>query len=175
MSVFAIQLESRRKARPRVCVDAPPGSARLPCACLAWGGFLFIWLNYCSASPLVLSADAVQLFNSWPSFTPGGGIWGRWLGYVSTMCCLGFAKSHRDPWKTRVISQDSPKLAGRNKHCVLEKWVLGMKGCREKSWGEKSWEGGGSVHFRKAHSPSWGFAKDAIGVGAIALSLTLLI
>lgn len=49
--------------------------------------FLLIWLNYCSASPLVLSAAVVQLFNSWPSFTPGGGIWGiSWA--MSPLCVV---------------------------------------------------------------------------------------
>ena len=41
---------------------------------------------------------------------------------------FGFCKIPSWYWKTRVISQDSPRLAGRIQHCVLEKWVLGMKG-----------------------------------------------
>ena len=145
MSVFAIQLESRRKARPRVCVDAPPGSAGLPLCLSCPGGsslsgwitallhlwcWVLMWSSCSTAGPhlpqVVVSEELVELC----------------LHYV----LFGFCKIPSWSWKTRVISQDSPKLAGRNKHCVLEKWeVLGREvlGRRRQC-----------TFVGKAHSPS---------------------
>ena len=162
MSVFTIQLESQRKARPRVCTDVPPGSTGLPLCLSCLGGsslsgwitallhlwcWVLMWSSCSTAGPhlpqVVVSEESVE----------------QRLHYVLFVFC----KIPLCSWKTRVISQDSPKLAGRNKHCVLEKSVLGMKGEGERSPGKEE----ALCICREGILLSWGFA--------IALSLTLLI
>lgn len=154
MSVFTIQLESRRKARPRVCADAAPGSAGLPlCLSCPGGSSLSGWITallhlWCWVLPwFSCSTAGLHL----PQVVVSEGSVEQCLHYA----LFGFCKIPSWSWKTRVISQDSPRLAGRNQHCVLEKWVLGMTGERGEVLGrEVLGRRRQGTFVGKAHSPS---------------------
>lgn len=137
MSVFAIQLESRRKARPRVCVDAPPGSARLPCACLAWEVPLYLaelLLCFTSGAECWCGPAVQQLALILPQVVVSEELVELCLHYV----LFGFCKIPSWSWKTRVISQDSPQIGWKKQALCVGEVGSRNEGVQGEVLGERS-------------------------------------
>lgn len=159
--------KSGKKTRPRGWAEAQLGSmAALTAHVLPWRPF-FILLNYSSAPPLALSAVVVQLFNNWPTFTPGV-VCEESVEQLLCYVLFGVCKIPPRSWKSK-----SSRRSPQSYQPVLEKWVLQVSGDRGvcRCWGRV-----GILQLQGRHPfLSWGFLKDMICCVALSLSQTLLL